>query len=556
MLGQEIIHKRFKQVAECVSMRVSDFFCGAGGFSEGFRQAGFEICFAVDKWEPAINTYAGNKPGVNVIQDDVIRISQLNDEEFEQLVPDTEVIIGSPPCQAFSSSNKSGNGDKSLGIQLIEAYLRIIARKRFKDGSILKYWVLENVPNVKNYIKESYSAEDLGLPGNFVLFPNGQNSGLYNAKYFGAPTNRERYLCGEFPCPQKTHDDESAITLRKVLTSLREPLSKCHDPITDLNYPKLILPNEDISDHHYIYELQPFEWEKAKRLKQDKGYMGRMAFPENLDRPSRTVMANMSASSRESMILGYGNNQYRLPTVREVATMMSFPIDYRFYGPSKGVKYTLVGNSVPPKLSYAIAIAILRAEHEPIPVGYPKIVYNNDIPFINLNHVVIPPNVEKPKREVAKFKYHIPYLIINAFRVELTNYYSDFDHCMFKWNVELHYSQGKDKAKIYYPTIDANIIEDEILREIDQWIDNINNFIPNFQQFQKVFCMTTIERNRQTFWGPYQLLNEVRALLDRILSDTEKKTIVGIKSEPHSLPYAIAIGYYILEKIIKSMEGK
>ena len=34
-------------------MRVADFFCGGGGFSEGFRQAGFKIVFAVDKWEPA-----------------------------------------------------------------------------------------------------------------------------------------------------------------------------------------------------------------------------------------------------------------------------------------------------------------------------------------------------------------------------------------------------------------------------------------------------------------------------------------------------------------------
>lgn len=99
-------------------MRVADFFCGGGGFSEGFRQAGFNIVFAVDKWEPAITTYKGNKPGVNAILDDVIRISNLPDDEFEALVPDSEVIIGSPPCQSFSHSNKSGNADKSIMIPL------------------------------------------------------------------------------------------------------------------------------------------------------------------------------------------------------------------------------------------------------------------------------------------------------------------------------------------------------------------------------------------------------------------------------------------------------
>ena len=153
-------------------MRVADFFCGGGGFSEGFRQAGFDIVFAVDKWAPAVKTYQGNKPGVNVIQDDVIRISRLPDDEFEALIPDSEVIIGSPPCQSFSHSNKSGNGDKSIGIQLIEAYLRIIARKKFKPGSALRYWVLENVPAVKEHIKDVYTAADLVKPKNqfFAIF--------------------------------------------------------------------------------------------------------------------------------------------------------------------------------------------------------------------------------------------------------------------------------------------------------------------------------------------------------------------------------------------------
>ena len=67
----------------------------------------------------------------------------------------------------------------------------------------------------------------------------------------------------------------------------------------------------------------------------------------------------MTASSREAMILGYKRGKYRLPTVREAATMMSFPIDYWFYGKTKSIKHTLVGNAVPPKMSYAIAKAIM-----------------------------------------------------------------------------------------------------------------------------------------------------------------------------------------------------
>ncbi len=157
-------------------MRVADFFCGAGGFSEGFRQAGFDIIFAVDKWLPAYTTFKANKPQANVVLGDVIQISRLPDIEFERLVPDTEIIIGSPPCVAFSNSNKSGNGDKTLGLELLEAYLRIVARKKFKKDTVLKYWVLENVPNIKKYLKEEYSAEDLRLTGDFKLKVIGKSS--------------------------------------------------------------------------------------------------------------------------------------------------------------------------------------------------------------------------------------------------------------------------------------------------------------------------------------------------------------------------------------------
>lgn len=533
-------------------MRVIDFFCGGGGFSEGFRQAGFEIVFAVDNWAPAVNTYKGNKPGVNVIQDDVIRISNLPDNEFEELVPDSEVIIGSPPCQSFSHSNKSGNGDKSLGIRLIEAYLKIVARKKYKQGSILRYWVLENVPAVKQYIKEEYTAVDLGLDGDFVLRPHDGASGKYNAKYFGAPTNRERYLCGEFPEPTRIKNDNNVITLRQILNSLGDPLKLDNELITDINYPTLQINAQQISDQRYIYELADFEWKTAKRLKQDKGYMGKMSFPENLDKPSRTVMATMTASAREAMILSYGEGRYRLPTVRESACMMSFPMDYWFYGDSKGVKHTLVGNAVPPKLSYAVAIAIASAENEPIPENYIPIHHpsNEELPFLNLNGNTYEIKEEQPKRKTAKFKYHIPYLIINAYRVELTNYKSDFENYNFLWETEIHYSQGKDKARVFTPDITMQMIPSEYKESIQNFINQTITKVPDMNTFQSVFCMTTKERQKQRYYGPYELLESIKQFIDSTFSKEKQKEIIHFNKEPTELPFAITVGYLILKRIL------
>lgn len=537
-------------------MQVADFFCGGGGFSEGFRQAGFDIVFAVDKWKPAVNTYKGNKPGVNVIEDDIIRISNLPDDEFEKLVPDTEVIIGSPPCQSFSHSNKSGNADKSIGIMLIEAYLRIIARKKFKQGSILRYWVLENVPAVKEFIKEEYTAADLGLDGEFVLRPHDGASGKYNAKYFGAPTNRERYLCGEFPGPVPICNDDNVITLKMVLDSLGKPLSKNNSVVTDINYPDLKIPCQEITDHHYIYELAEFEWKTAQRLKQDKGYMGKMSFPENLNKPSRTVMATMAASSREAMILGYKEGRYRLPTVREAACMMSFPIDYWFYGDSKAIKHTLVGNAVPPKMSYAIAKAIAEAEHEDVPNQYIPIQHDSELTFFNLNRSKFPIRNEKKRRDVAKFKYHIPYLIIDAYRVELTNYHSDFESMSFKWDVEIHYSQGKKKAKVYCPNNIENFIPNKYQARIRKSLQHLLGRVPGMNEFQTVYCMTSEERKNQNYLGPYELLDEIKQFIVKTIHGDEQIKSVEINEEPNRLPIAIAVGYYLLKSILNHMEGQ
>jgi DNA (cytosine-5)-methyltransferase 1 len=43
-----------------IKLKVIDFFCGAGGFSEGFRQMGFEIIYGFDYWKPAVDTFNHN----------------------------------------------------------------------------------------------------------------------------------------------------------------------------------------------------------------------------------------------------------------------------------------------------------------------------------------------------------------------------------------------------------------------------------------------------------------------------------------------------------------
>ncbi len=534
-------------------MRVIDFFCGAGGFSEGFRQAGFEVIWAVDIWQPAVDTHTANHPTAATIKGDVIKISQLPDIEFEALVPDSEVIIGSPPCTAFSNSNKSGKADKAKGIALIEAYLRIVARKKFKRNSILKYWILENVPKVDNHIKDIYTAKNLGLSGNWTLPVKNHNTGIYNAKYYGVPSNRPRFFCGEFPKPTKVIEQEnSLIPLSQITAALGTPKEKLHTNIADPLY-QLELHGEEVTDHHYVQQLAEFEVAKAKRLKQDKGYMGKMCFPESETKPARTIMATISMSARESFILGYGDNSYRAPTIREVASLMSFPIDYRFYAPSIGTKYKLVGNSVPPLISYAFAKAIFQNENLQFNINYAPIVHNKELDFVNLNLDEFHINKEKKKKPAAKFKYHIPYFKYNAYRVELTNYHSKFEKEEYHWHAEIHYSQGP-RAELCRPDLRQFRLKQRDLKIATQFMKTLKKNY-SASRWQELFRMTEVERKINHDIGPYELLESIRSfvLSNYTFSNEDLWTPISCKGFK-AVPRPIIIGYYILYKSLKSMK--
>jgi DNA (cytosine-5)-methyltransferase 1 len=536
-------------------LKIADIFCGAGGFSEGFRQAGFEIIFGVDRWEPAVLTHCSNHPGTTTILDDVIRISTLPDDEFEETVPDSEIIIGSPPCVSFSNSNRSGKGDKDEGIILIKAFFRIVARKKWKGNSILKYWIMENVPNSRNFIQDQYSAQDLGLNGRGILHVKNGTSKVYSAANFGVPSRRERYFCGEFPEPERTVKvDEDIIHLREVLEALGGPNEKRKEKITDPNY-DFFLPGDEVTDQHYVKNLARHQWKKAKRLKEDKGYMGKMAFPENLDRSARTIMATMTFGARESMIFGNGKGSYRAPTIREVASLMSFPIDYKFYGKSIGLKYRLVGNAVPPKMAFAFAKAIAIQEGL---VEQDKYIETNGKPqgqFYNLNGENVPVQRESQKHPRARYKYHVPYLKINQFRVELTNHNSDFVNKNFQWDIEIHYSQGP-RAKIYTPNYLEDLIPVKIIPEIRNFTNKYRDLFPGFQEFQESYCLTINQRKKALLLGPDELLSAVKEFIDKTIVTTYNNESVNLTENPQTLPLIIYISYFILSSIVKEKEGR
>lgn len=152
-----------------------DLFCGCGGLSLGFQNAGFEIAAAYDFWDLAINIY-GKNFSHPVIKRDLGDLSDLSD--IKSFHPD--FIIGGPPCQDYSTSGKR---DESLGrAALSVAYARIVNEIR------PLYFFMENVPNMQKgeTIKEVNAI--------FKGAGYGLNQIVLDASLCGVPQKRLRFI--------------------------------------------------------------------------------------------------------------------------------------------------------------------------------------------------------------------------------------------------------------------------------------------------------------------------------------------------------------------------
>lgn len=418
---------------------VIDFFCGAGGFSEGFRQQGFKIVMGIDNWRPALESHNLNH-GLNDVPKDILDFENSLDEIHK--LPNTEVIIGSPPCVLFSMSNRAGKSDKTLGIRLIEAYLRVITVKKYQKKSCLQAWFLENVPNSRKYIKPRYTFKDLGLeewargigkkPLSIALEIE-RNNAILNAADYGAAQRRHRFVCGEiinlgqFILPEKTQVEHKK--LRNIKNNLPKPISSKSNKIwTDPNYPQLCIPSNQITDHFYDTGIYESYWRNTRDYKLNHPYMGKMSFPEDENNPSRTIMATRSTSSREALIYKSeyarkGNGEYRTPTIREIACLMGFPLVYQFVR-GEATKWRQIGNAVPIHLSGALAKTVrISMGFSPIAINKIsfRVLMNNYTQVPNLNTYKEVEFNNPPKRKaLSRFRRH-PFKEGNM-TVALTNY--------------------------------------------------------------------------------------------------------------------------------------
>jgi DNA (cytosine-5)-methyltransferase 1 len=184
--------------------RTLDLFCGCGGMSLGFQNAGFELVAAFDNWKPALDTYTRNFSHPAFLCD-------LGTLEDMQVLRDfhADVVIGGPPCQDFSSAGKRDLtlGRADLTLQFANIVIQLLPR----------FFVMENVELIAKS-DVFLSAKQLWQQKGYAL-----SQVVLDASLCGVPQSRKRlFLIGQLGGKPHAFEPSLAAGLNAQPMTLRD----------------------------------------------------------------------------------------------------------------------------------------------------------------------------------------------------------------------------------------------------------------------------------------------------------------------------------------------
>lgn len=377
-------------------------FCGAGGCSLGFKQAGYEILYANDKDSAAIETYKRNFPQALCDNEDINNLNFNKILKDIQIKPgELDILIGGPPCQGFSTAGTRFWDDPRN--HLLKSYINALETIR------PKWFIMENVEGLLTSNKGKYiyeAAKAFIEIGYFIRIEK-----VYSQEY-GIPQRRKRVLIignrigHNFKMPEATIKVSGQIfrnsditllhaisTLPKASNSKSLTVEPYAEPPRDKFDILLRGSATEITDH-YSPIFKGLQLERISALKPGQTMKD---LPENLQhesfkkRANRRVADGTPTEKRGGAPSGLKRLMYEEPcltitgaatrelihpvedrplTIREAARIQTFPDDFIFCG-NASQKNQQIGNAIPPML------ARIFAEHIRDDFGFRGEPHNN-----------------------------------------------------------------------------------------------------------------------------------------------------------------------------------
>ncbi len=466
-----------------------DLYSGIGGWTLGMKLSKINNVASYEWWNEANQTHNLNF-NTNHKEVDIRKINP-NDLDFKNKI---DFVVGSPPCTQFSFANKGGNGDLKDGLIDICKFLEIVEHLK------PKYWAMENVPRVAGILEKEINGGALKRFKKLIKVIK-----IVDSADYGVPQNRKRMIAGDFPLSlfESYKKQIDQVTFGEVLSSLNKEL------IIDPNYGYSISRNK-ITELENEVNLTSQEERINRDAKTFHPVYNKMSFPDRLNRPSRTVTATCTRVSRESIIVE-SNNGFRRLNVRERGVIQGFPITYQFYGKTLNAKFKMIGNAVPPILTYYIFQSMLETPLSKLKHPKESRYYHNNPPFKAYDS-----NLGLPKRKFPakrKFKFAVPALRYGSgVRFELSN---DPKSDKIPWSFKFFYGNSKsikeiplnsDIKKTLAPIVNTtkNEIFNDCICDIEKTFNSINS------------------SNLQELWTSSKLNNDVFDFLDEIGNCVEK----------------------------------
>lgn len=379
---------RKRKPGKLPKLKALSFFSGAMGMDYGLEKAGLHLLLACEFDKTCRRTITANRPDIGLIGD-IWKYDATQIREFAGLglKDEIDVMVGGPPCQAFSTAGARRGFHDERGNTFLR-YVDLILEMRPKFAVIENVRGLLSAPMVHtphsdrgpDWIPDPEERPRGALMHIIGMLRSGGYSvsfNLYNAANFGVPQSRERVimLCSrdgkKLPhlVPTHSHDGSFGLpkwrTLRDALDGL-DPKTGDHEefPEDRLRFYRMLGPGQ------YWKHLPKKLHREALGGSLDAGG-GKTGFLRRLDwdKPSCTLVTSPTMPATD--ICHPVEN--RPLSVQEYARIQQFPDDWIFCG-SLTDRYKQIGNAVPVGLGEAVGRAILAhmtGKDECPPSGFP-----------------------------------------------------------------------------------------------------------------------------------------------------------------------------------------